>query len=160
MTRSTGERIAAVLTFCAAVILALASLGFFAVSVMAATGDERTAPVSIAITGMAAAGGFMLLILAGAAGLVAVNVGELREWTQTVSVPTAAMEATQNLSAGFAAAIHSSKIALTTFSEKFLAVFKSKIADPLSSWITSRIERLTRRDYSHHTVKSPINPLR
>jgi hypothetical protein len=85
VNRSTGVTVAAVLTFSGAMILALASCSFFVVGVMVATGDERTAPVSRAITGMALGGGFMLLILAGAAGWVALNALELREWARTVS---------------------------------------------------------------------------
>jgi hypothetical protein len=86
VNRSTGERVAAVLTFSGAMILGLASCAFLVVGVMVATGDERTAPVSVAITGMALGGGFMLLILAGAAGFVAMNTGELREWARMVSI--------------------------------------------------------------------------
>jgi hypothetical protein len=85
MNRPTGVTIAAVLTFSGALILALASCVFFVVGVMVATGDETSAPVSVAITGMALAGGFMLLTLAGAAGWIALNAGELREWARTVS---------------------------------------------------------------------------
>jgi hypothetical protein len=86
MNRPTGVTVAAVLTFSGAMVLALGSCAFFVVGVMVATGDERTAPVSVAITGMALGGGFMLLILAGAAGWVALNAGELREWARTVSL--------------------------------------------------------------------------
>jgi hypothetical protein len=85
VNRSTGERVAAVLTFSGAMILGLASCALCVIGAMVATGDERTAPVSVAITGMAIGGSLMLLILAGAAGLVAMNVGELREWARTVS---------------------------------------------------------------------------
>ena len=85
MNRAAGERVAAVLTFSGAMFLASASCAFFVVGVMVGTGDERTAPISVAISGMALGGGFMLLILAGAAGLVAMNAGELREWARTVS---------------------------------------------------------------------------
>jgi len=85
VNRSRGERVAAVLTFSGALILGLASCAFFVLGVMVATGDERTAPVSVAITGMALGGSFMLLILAGAVGLIAMNTGELREWGRTVS---------------------------------------------------------------------------
>jgi hypothetical protein len=86
MNRPTGVTVAAVLTFSGAMVLALGSCAFFVVGVMVATGDERTAPVSVAITGMALGGGFMLLTLAGAAGWVALNAGELREWARTVSL--------------------------------------------------------------------------
>jgi hypothetical protein len=85
MNHPRGVTVAAVLTFSGATILTLGSCAFFVVGVMVATGDERTAPVSVAITGMALGGGFMLLILAGAAGWVALNAGELREWGRTVS---------------------------------------------------------------------------
>jgi hypothetical protein len=85
VNRPTGERVAAVLTFSGAMVLALASCAFFVVGAMVATGDERTAPVSVAITGMALGGSLMLLILAGAAGFVAMNVQELREWARRVS---------------------------------------------------------------------------
>jgi len=40
MNRPSGERVVAVLTFSGAMILALGSLGFFLVSILAATGDE------------------------------------------------------------------------------------------------------------------------
>ncbi len=93
MNRPTGERVAAMLTFCGAMILALGSFAFFVVSVMVATGDERGEPVSVAIAGMAIAGGFLLLILAGVAGWVAMNIGELRERARTASIFVAAMAA-------------------------------------------------------------------
>jgi hypothetical protein len=94
MTRPSGERVAAVLTFSGAMILALGSFGFFVVSVMVVTGDERGEPVSVAIAGMAIGGGFLLLILSGVAGWVAMNLGKLREWTRTASISVAAMAAT------------------------------------------------------------------
>jgi hypothetical protein len=94
MNRPSGERVAAVLTFSGAMILALGSFGFFVVSVLVATGDERGEPVSVAIAGMAIGGGFLLLILSGVAGWVAMNVGELREWARTASISVAAMAAT------------------------------------------------------------------
>jgi hypothetical protein len=90
MNRSTGARVAMVLTFSGAMILALGSCACFVVGVMVASGDERTAPVSLAIAGMALGGGLMLLILAGAAGLVAFNTGELHEWARTASFTASA----------------------------------------------------------------------
>jgi hypothetical protein len=108
MNRPTGERVAAVLTFSGAMILALGSLAFFVVSVMVATGEERGEPVSVAIAGMAIAGGFLLLILSGVAGWVAMNIGELREWARTASISLAAMTATveRKLRGGSIAARH------------------------------------------------------
>src|SRR5208282_3866763 len=93
MNRRIGERVAAVLTFCGAMILALGSFGFFLVSAMVATGDERAQPVSVALTGMGIAGGVLLLIMAAAAGWMAMNVGQLREWARTASISVAEMAA-------------------------------------------------------------------
>jgi hypothetical protein len=104
MKRPTCETVAAVLSFTGAMILALTSCGFFVVGVMAATGDERGEPVSVAIAGMAVAGGFMLLILAAATGWVAMNVGELREWAQTISFRALAANAEARLRGAFMAA--------------------------------------------------------
>ena len=98
---------AAVLTFSGAMILALGSFAFFLVSVMVATGDERGEPVSVAIAGMAVAGGFSLLILAGVAGWMAMNAGELREWAGTVSVTAMVASVERKLRGSFVAARHS-----------------------------------------------------
>lgn len=108
MNRPSGERAAAVLMFSGAMILALGSFGFFLVSVLAATGDGSGEPVSVAMAGMAIAGGFLLLILAGVAGWVAMNVGELREWARTVSISVTAMAASvdRKLRGGSIAARH------------------------------------------------------
>jgi hypothetical protein len=97
MNRPTGEKVAAVLTFSGAMILALGSCALFVVGVMVATGDERGEPVSVAIAGMALGGGLMLLILAGTAGLVAINTGELRGWARTVSFAEMAASAQRKL---------------------------------------------------------------
>ena len=86
MNRPTGVTVAAVLTFFGALILALGSCAFFVVSVMVGTGEDRIEPVSVAITGMGVAGGFMLLILAGAAGWMAMNADELYERARTISI--------------------------------------------------------------------------
>jgi hypothetical protein len=97
MNCPAGERVAAVLTFSGAMILALVSCAFFVVGAMAATGDERGEPVSVAIAAMAVAGGFVLLILAGVSGFVAMNTGELREWAQTVSFAATAASVERRL---------------------------------------------------------------
>ncbi len=86
MTRTTGVTVAAVLTYSGAIVLALGSFAFFLVGVMVATGEESGQPVSIAIVGMALAGGFSLLILALVATWLAMNAGELREWARTASL--------------------------------------------------------------------------
>ncbi len=86
MNRPTSVTVAAVLTFCGAMILALGSCAFFVVGVMVATGEDRREPVSVALTGVGLAGGFMLLILAGTAGWMAMNADELYEWARTISI--------------------------------------------------------------------------
>jgi hypothetical protein len=86
MKRPTGVTVAAVLTFCGAMLLALGSCAFFVVGVMVATGEDRKEPVSVAIAGMGVAGGFLLLILAGAAGWMAMNADEVYEWLRTISI--------------------------------------------------------------------------
>jgi hypothetical protein len=108
MKRPTGETVVAVLSFSGAMILALGSCGFFVVGAMAATGDERGEPVSVAIAGMAVAAGFMLLILAGATGWVAMNVGGLRDWMQTVSIRASAASVEARLRGVLTAARRSS----------------------------------------------------
>jgi hypothetical protein len=112
MNRPTVVTVAAVLTFSGAMILAFASCAFFVVGVMVATGDERSAPVSVAITGMALGGGFMLLTLAAAAGLAALNAGELREWARTFSFA--------GMAAGMGAKLRGMSVAMSASVERGL----------------------------------------
>jgi hypothetical protein len=102
MSRPTGVTIAAVLAFCGAMLLALASCAFFVVGVMVATGDEGHAPVSVALAGMALAGAVALLILALAAGYAALNARELRDWAHTISLSGFAASARESLFSIFA----------------------------------------------------------
>jgi purine-cytosine permease-like protein len=97
MNRPTGVTVAAVLTFCGAMLLALGSCALFVVGVMVATGEDRREPVSVALTGMGLAGGFMLLILAGAAGWMAMNADELYEWARTISISATGARIEENL---------------------------------------------------------------
>ena len=90
MKRPTGVTIIAVLTFIGATILALGSIAFLLVAVMAMTGGDAGEPVSVAIAGMGFAGGFSLLVLAGVAVLLTVGVLELREWARIVSIASIA----------------------------------------------------------------------
>jgi hypothetical protein len=106
MNRPSGERVLAVLTFSGAMILALGSFGFFVVSVMVATGDERGEPVSVAIAGMAIGGGFLLLILSGVAGWVAMNIEELRALARTVSLAAIVASVEGKLHGALVAARH------------------------------------------------------
>jgi hypothetical protein len=88
MNRPTGVTATAVLTSSAALaamLLALGSCVSFVIGVLVVTGDEGRASVSLAIAGMALAGAFLLLILALAAGWIALNVVELRDWARTIS---------------------------------------------------------------------------
>src|ERR1700721_2523578 len=102
MNRPTGLTVAAVLTFSGAMILALTSCAFFMVGVMVVTGDEGRAPVSEAIAGMALAGAVSLLILAVAAGYMAFNVVELRDWVRTISVEETAARSKENRGRAYA----------------------------------------------------------
>jgi hypothetical protein len=89
--RPTGVTIIAVLTFVGAAILALGSVAFFFVAVMGMTGRDAGDPVSVAIAGMALAGGFSLLVLAGVAVCLTIGVLELREWARMVSIASIAL---------------------------------------------------------------------
>lgn len=86
MRRPTGVTIIAVLTFSGAEILALCSLVFVFLAVMAMTGGDAGEPASVAIAGMGVGGGFSLLLLAGAAACLAMGVLELHEWARIVSI--------------------------------------------------------------------------
>jgi hypothetical protein len=97
MKRPTAATAAGVLTFFGAILLALGSCAFFVVGLMVATGDEARAPVSVAIAGMALAGALLQLILALAAGLVAQNIVELRDWARTISLTEIADSARESL---------------------------------------------------------------
>ena len=91
MKRPIGVTIIAVLTFCAAAILAVGSVAFFVVAVMGMTGADSGDPVSVAIAGMGVAGGFSLLVLAGIAVCLALGVLDLREWARIVSIGSVAV---------------------------------------------------------------------
>ena len=91
MKRPIGVRIIAILTFCAAAILAVGSIAFFVVAVMGMTGADSGDAVSVAIAGMGVAGGFSLLVLAGIAVCLALGVLELREWARVVSIASIAV---------------------------------------------------------------------
>jgi hypothetical protein len=86
MRRPMGVRVVAVVTFFLAAILALGSLAFFFVAVMAITGGDAGDQVSAALAGMGVAGGFSLLVLAGVATSLAIGVLKLREWARIVSI--------------------------------------------------------------------------
>jgi hypothetical protein len=105
MNRPTGVTVAAVLTFSGAMILTLTSCAFFVVGVMVVTGDEGRAPVSEAIAGMALGGAVCLLILAVAAGYMAFNVAELRDWVRTISVVEIAASTRETLRSAHAAIV-------------------------------------------------------
>ena len=91
MKRPAGVTIIAILTFCAATILAVGSIAFFVVAVMGVTGADSGDAVSVTIAGMGVAGGFSLLVLAGIAVCLALGVLELREWARLVSIASIAV---------------------------------------------------------------------
>jgi hypothetical protein len=88
--RPIGVTVVAVLTFLGAAVLALGSLAFFFVAVMAMTGGAAGERVSIALAGMGVAGGFSLLVLAGVATSLAIGVLKLREWARLISIASIA----------------------------------------------------------------------
>jgi hypothetical protein len=90
MRRPTGVTIIAVLTFLGAAILALCSLAFFFLAVMAMTGGRAEEPAFVAIAGMGVAGEFSLLVLASAAACLAMGVLELHEWARIVFITSIA----------------------------------------------------------------------
>jgi hypothetical protein len=86
MKRPAGVTIIAIATFIGAAILAIGSLAFFFIAVMAVSGGDGGDPVSASIAGMGVAGGFSLLVLAGVAGSLALGVLKLREWARILSI--------------------------------------------------------------------------
>src|ERR1700735_973226 len=86
MKRPTGLTVIGVLMVAVAALLSFACLAFFFIGVMMVTGGISSDPASDAITGMAIAGGFSLLILAAVAACLAIGVFEMREWAWSVSV--------------------------------------------------------------------------
>jgi hypothetical protein len=86
MQRPAGVTIIAIATFAGAAILALGSLAFFFVAVMAVSGGDGGDPVSASIAGMGVAGGFSLLVLAGVAGCLALGVLQLCEWARILAI--------------------------------------------------------------------------
>src|ERR1700733_6049502 len=86
MKRPTGLTIIGALVVAVAALLGLACFAFFFIGVMMLTGGVSGDPASGAITGMAVAGGFSLLVLAAVAACLAIGVFELREWAWSVSV--------------------------------------------------------------------------
>jgi hypothetical protein len=88
--RPTGVTVIAVLTFFGAASLALGSIALFFVAVMGMTGGDAGEPISVAIAGMGATGGFSLFILAAGVTCLAVGVLELREWARIVAIASIA----------------------------------------------------------------------
>jgi hypothetical protein len=103
MRRPIGVTVLTFSAASAAMLLALGSCVVFVVGVLVVTGDEGRAPVSVAIAGMALAGAFLLLILALAAGWLALNVLELRDWARTISLAEIAESTRERLHGALAA---------------------------------------------------------
>jgi hypothetical protein len=91
MKRPAGVTLIALLIVSVAAILALGSLGFFSLAVMAATDGISGDPVSAAITGMAFGGGFSLLVLTSVAVGLAIAVFKLQEWAWSASIASIGM---------------------------------------------------------------------
>ena len=80
MNRPISVAVGTIAAMSGAIILALTSFAFLLVGGMVVTGADRGDPVSVAITGMAVAGGFSLLILGSAIACLAIGLWELRAW--------------------------------------------------------------------------------
>jgi hypothetical protein len=89
MNRHTSITVVEVVAFCGATLLALISFVFLLVGGIVVTGGVSGDPVSVAITGMAFAGGFSLLILASVTACLAIGIRELHEWPQAADVASA-----------------------------------------------------------------------
>lgn len=84
--RPAGVTIIAIAMFSGAAILAIGSVAFFFIAVMAIGGGDGGDPVSASIAGMGMAGGFSLLVLAGVAGCLALGVLQLCEWARILAI--------------------------------------------------------------------------
>jgi hypothetical protein len=90
MKRPTSITVVEVVAFCGAAFLALTSFAFLLVGGIVVTGGVSGDPVSVAITGIAIAGGFSLLILAGVTACLANEVRELHEWPRAAEMASVA----------------------------------------------------------------------
>lgn len=91
MKRPGGVTVVAILTLFGAAILSVSSCVFFFVAVMMMSAGDAEEPVSVALAGMGAAGGFSLLILAAVAICLAIGVLKLREWARSMSIAAIAV---------------------------------------------------------------------
>jgi hypothetical protein len=89
MNRPTSVTVVAAAAFSGAILLALTAFAFLLVGGMVVTGADRGDPVSVAIVGMAVAGGFSLLILGSAVACLAIGLWELRAWPSAAFVAPA-----------------------------------------------------------------------
>lgn len=86
MKRPTNIAIIAAVVISGAAVSALAATAFFTVALLVVTGSEPGNPISIAIIGMGVAGGFALLILAGLAAVLGMNMREFHDRADTESI--------------------------------------------------------------------------
>lgn len=89
MNRPISITVVEVVAFCGATLLALTAFAFLFVGGIVVTGGVIGDPVSAAITGMAIAGGFSLLIVSSAVACVAIGMRELHEWPRAAEVASA-----------------------------------------------------------------------
>jgi hypothetical protein len=89
--RPAGVTGVAILTLFGAAILSLSSFALFSVAGIVMSGGGSGEPVSVALVGMGAAGGFLLLILAAVAVSLAIGVLKLREWARSMSIAALAV---------------------------------------------------------------------
>jgi hypothetical protein len=106
MRRPIGVTFIAILMFLCAALLALGSAGCFFLGVMNFTGADSHEPVTVAIVGMALAGGFSLLLLAGIYTTLGIGVLQLRETARRLCMASFSLGVALTLAALFVFVLH------------------------------------------------------
>jgi hypothetical protein len=106
MKRPIGVTVIAILMFLIAALLVLGSTACFFVGVMNVTGSDSLDPVTVAIVGMALAGGFSLLLLAGINITLGIGVLQLRETARRLCMASISLGVALTLAALFLLVLH------------------------------------------------------
>ena len=106
MQRPIGVTFIAILMFLCAALLALGSAACFFLGVMNLTGADSHEPVTVAIVGMALAGGFSLLLLAGIYTTLGIGVLQLRETARRLCMASFSLGVALTLAALFLFVLH------------------------------------------------------
>lgn len=85
MKRPTNVAIITFLMFAGGIVLAAAAVSLLMVGAIIATAADGGEPMSVAITGMTAAGGFLSLILALIFACLGMAIPDFYDWARTAS---------------------------------------------------------------------------